>query len=138
MKITTKSYGESLIALCKGKTVAQIDACVKEFLSYLARRGISRKAFAILESLRDTVARQASISRITVTSAHLLEKSERESFEKILQGSFGKKSSVNFEVDARLVSGFRIKAQDSVVDASFAGQLNSLRNYLKQSVSISS
>lgn len=133
MKIKPKRYAESLVAICKGKSTDQIDGCSKEFLSLLASRGLLRFARLIIESMRDCIAREAGVSRITITSAQELEKGEREMFEKMLYESYGKKSSLAFTVDPQLVSGFRIRVDDRVIDASLSGQLHSLRDYLKQS-----
>ena len=133
MKLKPRRYAESLLVFCKGKSQVQIDRLVKEFLELLGRRGLSRMGTAILESLRDAAIRQSGGSRVTLTTAHELEKSERENFEKILYDSFGKKSAFAFAIDSRLISGFRIKADDSLIDASLSGRLHSLRDYLKQS-----
>lgn len=134
MKMNPKKYAESLIALCKGKTHAQIDICSKEFLNYLARRGTSRLAQSVLESLRECVARDEGISRITITSACELSGQEQDLFEKMLRESYGKKYTIAYTADSSLIGGFRIRTGDSVVDASVSGQLSSLKNHLKQHV----
>lgn len=136
MKLKPKSYAESLLAICKGKTTAEIDICVKEFLAYLSRSRGLRIGTAILEALRDCVARQSGSRRITLTSAQVLETSERETFEKMIHESFGKKSSITFSVDQHLLGGFRIKTDDLLVDGSLAGRLHALRDHLKQSAII--
>lgn len=130
--MNSKKYAESLIALCKGKTHAQIDVCAKEFLNHLANRGKSRLAQSILESLRDCAARHEGINRVTITSAYELSDQEQELFEKMARESYGKKCTVTYDTNPSLIGGFRIKVGDSVVDASVSGQLFSLKNHLKQ------
>lgn len=136
MKVTPKSYAESLMTLCKGKSTADIDRCVKEFLGYLSSRGFSRLGGAVLEALRILAARESHSSRVVVTSAHELEKHEQEVFEKVVQESFGKKSTICFTLDPSLIGGFRIKSNDTLVDASVAGKIHSLRDHLKHSAVI--
>lgn len=137
MKMNPKKYAESLIALCKGKTHAQIDTCTGEFLKYLANYGKSRLAQPILESLRECAARSEGMRRITFTSAHELSDQEQDFFEKMAHESYGKKCTVFYDSDPALIGGFRMRIGDSVVDASVSGQLSSLKNHLKQHVFIS-
>ena len=132
MKIKPRTYAESLLALCKGKTQAHIDVGVQEFLSMLAQRGLLRMGTAILELLREVVNKAAGASSVTVACAHALDAHDKKMFEEMIHASYGKKSDISFTVDEQLIDGFRMKVDDLVVDLSAAGQMHALREHLRK------
>ncbi|MEK7648562.1 MAG: F0F1 ATP synthase subunit delta [Patescibacteria group bacterium] len=133
MKIAPQRYAESLLALAKGKTHQQIDTMIHEFVSFLARQGLLRTAGAVARSLRDVTSRLEGSVRVTITTASQPTANEKKMFEEMIHASYGKKSNISFTVDADLIGGFRVKAQDLVVDASDAGRLHALRRHLQKS-----
>ncbi len=136
MKVAPQRYAESLLALAKGKTNQRIDTLVREFVSFLARQGSLRTGGAILRSLGEALSRSEGIIRVIISTAHSVDSHEKKMFEEMIHASYGKKSSITYVVDEDLIGGFRIKADDLVVDASDAGYLHALRTHLQKSAHV--
>ncbi len=136
MKVAPQRYAESLLALAKGKTQQRIDVMVREFVSFLARQGSLRMGSAVLRSLGEALSRSEGLIRVTISTAHNVDSREKKMFEEMIHASYGKKSSIAYVVDEDLIGGFRIKADDLVVDASDAGYLHALRTHLQKSVHV--
>lgn len=62
-----------------------------------------------------------------VKTAHTIDNLQKEEIIKCLSIKFNKKISALFEIDESLFGGFLVKTGDFVLDASIAGNLNSLR-----------
>ncbi|HEY76849.1 MAG TPA: F0F1 ATP synthase subunit B [Thermoflexia bacterium] len=67
---------------------------------------------------------------VTVTSAVPLTEAEKETIRRELTARLGDEVEVSFEVDPQILGGLVVRIGDRVVDGSFAGQLEQLRETL--------
>ena len=72
----------------------------------------------------------ANIQEVQITSAFEMNKSIVDKIEKLLNQMSGKKSEIHTTINNDLIGGFVLKVDDSQLDASVKGQLNSIKKQL--------
>jgi F0F1-type ATP synthase delta subunit len=69
---------------------------------------------------------------IQLATAYPLQNEDVERVKDIVQSRSGRKTAVAVTIDAALIAGVRMKAGDQVVDSSLAGQIQALKERLKE------
>lgn len=72
----------------------------------------------------------ANIQEVHITSAFKMDKSIIAEIEKLLNDMSGKKSDIHTTINSDLIGGYVLKVDDSQLDASVKGQLNSIKKQL--------
>lgn len=104
----------------------RFDGVFKNFLKTLAqyrRLALLPEISAQFETLRRD---EESRVEVQVTSAHPMSDDEADQLRERLHKRFGREVDLKIEVDASLIGGAIIKAQDQVIDGSVRGQLERL------------
>jgi F-type H+-transporting ATPase subunit delta len=102
----------------------------KKFIDLLARRKRLSELKAITSAFEDLILRGLGQKYIVIFSATPLDKPKETHLIDILKKTFGEKLLVDFEIDSDLISGIKIHAQNIIIDASLASQLNQLHKTL--------
>jgi F-type H+-transporting ATPase subunit delta len=103
---------------------------VRKFLGTLLEAGQLDQLDAILVELDRLVRRRPERRLARVTSAVPLNHAEQEALRARLVDRFGADLEFQFEVDASLIGGVRLRVGDQVIDGSVAGKLAALRDRL--------
>ena len=109
--------------------IAATDKLIGASLDEQRQRALIDEFFSGVKAGKVVVAEPGSVSgKVQVTSALPLSESERAVIKNDLGGQGA--SEVEFRVDPKILGGLVIRAGDRIVDASVAGQLESLRQSL--------
>jgi F-type H+-transporting ATPase subunit delta len=103
---------------------------VRKFLGTLLEAGQLDRLGDILVELERLVYRRPERRLARVTSAVPLTEAEQEALRARLIDRFGTELDFQFEVDASLIGGVRLRVGDQIIDGSVAGRLNALRDRL--------
>jgi len=107
-----------------------LDQPVRQFLGTLLEAGQFEQLDAILVEFERLVRRRAERPLARVTSAVPLTGDEQEALRTKLIERYGPDLDFQFEVDASLLGGIRLRVGDQVIDGSVAGKLAALRDRL--------
>jgi F-type H+-transporting ATPase subunit delta len=103
---------------------------VRKFLGTLLEAGQLEQLDDILVELDRLVRRRPERRQARVTSAVPLTSAEQETLRARLTDRFGADLEFQFDVDASLIGGVRLRVGDQVIDGSIAGKLATLRDRL--------
>ncbi len=131
MKFTPTRYAAALVELADGKQKKEIDELSRRFIEHLGRRGKLRLAAAAITAVEREVRRKSGRVGVRATVAH-----EDPALEKklsaALDDAFGKGSyDLSVEIDASLIGGVKIIADDVMIDASIRRRLEKIRHILR-------
>jgi F-type H+-transporting ATPase subunit delta len=127
---TGAAVGDRLDLLGRGMP-EELSEGIRKFLGTLLEAGHLDQLDPILAEF-DQLARRRPERRVAhVASAVPLTGSEQEALRAKLADRFGADLEFQFEVDASLIGGVRLRVGDQVVDGSVAGKLAALRDRLE-------
>lgn len=109
---------------------ADVSGEIRKFLGTLLEAGQLGQLDAILLEFDRLARRRPERTLAHVTSAVPLTETEKEALRAKLAGRFGADLEIQFEVDASLLGGVRLRVGDQVIDGSVAGKLAALRDHL--------
>lgn len=72
----------------------------------------------------------ANIQEVQITAAYEIEQELVDEIERLLNKMSGKTSDIHTKINSELIGGFILKVDDSQLDASVRGQLNSIKKQL--------
>jgi F-type H+-transporting ATPase subunit delta len=107
-----------------------LDDQVRRFLGTLLESGQLDQLDAILVEFDRLAQHRAERRLARVSSAVPLTEGEKEALRARLLERFGSDLEFQFEVDASLIGGVRLRVGDQVIDGSIAGKLAALRDQL--------
>lgn len=131
MKIKPKQYAIALYELSDGKTRADVDRLVENFIQTLARQARSKLLIQIFHHLEQYIKEKEHISYVSVTFASQTE--EKDAVKRIgaLEKLWKKKNiQISVGYDPTLLSGVRAEVDSVVIDASLRTQLRRLKECL--------
>ncbi len=127
MKLTAKKYAQAL-AQVLGESDVTPKTVAKHFMDTLRRRHQTRLLPAILKHVESEWCKEKGITQVNVEYAPKF-KDALAVFEASLKDS--KKFLVQSTVREDLLGGYRIKIDDTLIDASLKGRLTELSNKLR-------
>ena len=108
----------------------QLTVDIHRFLGTLLESGQLDQLDAILLEFDLLVRRRPELKLARVTSAVPLNEAEKDVMRAKLEDRFGPDLEFEFDVDASLIGGVRLRVGDQVIDGSVSGKLAALRDHL--------
>lgn len=121
------------MAVIKSLYKNKINKIVYNFISLLIDHSREDMITEIIKDFFEYRNIKERIISTEVTSAIELDKNKKEAIISSVERYSGKKCLPEFELDKKLIGGFKIKFNDLVLDASIKRQLELLKNKLKES-----
>ena len=106
--------------------------CLKQFITFVAEQKREDKMFLIAMKFMEMYREKHNIVSTQVTTATELPEATYEHIKAFIKQSFGADAEIEVHIDPKLIGGFILDIEHSRMDASVAGQLNALKNKLKQ------
>ena len=126
-KVSKQALEGAMLDICDG----QIDDEGLNLIKLLIKNDRLQLAGEIAEQYEIRKAEKCGLLDVTVTSAYPMSDNEKETLQKSLSESFGKKVKISVEEDSSLIGGIVIRAGDKVIDGSLSGQIQQLAKQLK-------
>lgn len=108
----------------------QAATIVKTILSHLKQSGQLDLLASVVEGLQKSPEYQNSKNRVTLTSASAMTAAELAQVHRYLKKSLGSAYDLSEIIDPTLVGGFTLQVNDTFIDASVLGKINSVHNKL--------
>lgn len=105
---------------------------LKQFIAFVAEQKREDKMFLIAMKYMEMYREKHNIVSTQVTTATELPEATYEHIKAFIKQSFGADAEIEVHIDPKLIGGFILDIEHSRMDASVAGQLNALKNKLKQ------
>ena len=105
---------------------------LKQFIAFVAEQKREDKMFLIAMKFMEMYREKHNIVSTQVTTATELPEATYEHIKAFIKQSFGADAEIEVHIDPKLIGGFILDIEHSRMDASVAGQLNALKNKLKQ------
>jgi F0F1-type ATP synthase delta subunit len=99
-------------------------------LSHLKASGQMGLVGQVVDALKNSSEYKNSKSHVVVTSAQKLDASELKNIKSYLDKSLADSYELQESVDPGLVAGFTLQINDTFIDASVLGKINSVQNKL--------
>jgi len=126
-KVSKQALEGAMLDICEG----QIDDEGLNLIKLLIKNDRLQLAGEIAAQYEIRKAEKCGLLDVTVTSAYPMSDNEKETLQKSLSESFGKKVKISVEEDSSLIGGIVIRAGDKVIDGSLSGQIQQLAKQLK-------
>lgn len=108
----------------------QASVIAKTIIDSLKKSGNISEIVAIVDALRSSSEYKNGSNHVIVTSALALDKAELKNIRSYLSKSIGDAYEMVELVDPGLVAGFTLQVNDTFIDASVLGKINSVSNKL--------
>lgn len=127
IKISPKQMAQLLLELTRGKSEAEIQPILKEYVALLGKKRLINKTPEIIEMYRTLYNTEENIAEVTVTLISKLDSDTRTKLSGALKEKLGVSEVQMIEkVDERLLGGIKIQVKDTVHDMSLKNVLNQL------------
>jgi len=105
---------------------------LKQFITFVADQKREDKMFLIAMKYMEMYRQKHNILNTQVTTATELPESTINDIKAFIKQTFGAEAEMEVTIDPNLIGGFILDIENTRMDASVAGQLNALKNRLKQ------
>ncbi len=105
---------------------------LKQFITFVAEQKREDKMFLIAMKYMEMYREKHHILSTQVTTATELTEESYEKIKAFIKQTFDADAEMEVHIDPSLIGGFILDIENSRMDASVAGQLNALKNRLKQ------
>ena len=106
--------------------------CLKQFIAFVAEQKREDKFFLIAMKYMEMYRAKHNILNAQVTTATELPEATLEKIKAFIKQTFSAEAEMEVKIDPSLIGGFILDIENNRMDASVAGQLNALKNKLKQ------
>lgn len=106
--------------------------CLKQFIAFVAEKKREDKMFFIAMKYMEMYRAKHSILSTQVTTATELSEATYDKIKAFIKQTFDADAEIDVKIDPKLIGGFILDIENTRMDASVAGQLNALKNRLKQ------
>ena len=106
--------------------------CLKQFIAFVAEQKREDKMFLIAMKYMEMYREKHNILSTQVTTATELSEESYEKIKAFIKQTFDANAEMEVHIDPSLIGGFILDIEHTRMDASVAGQLNALKNKLKQ------
>lgn len=124
-KINAKKFARVLIDAVEGKSQAEMEEIISEFIVYLSQNRLLSWWREIARGVESVWKEKYGVANVAVTSAHPLSEKSRQALEKAAPGA-----DLVETVDPELIGGAIVRIDDRIIDGSILGALNSLKQTL--------
>ena len=105
---------------------------LKQFITFVAEQKREDKMFLIAMKYMEMYREKHNILSTQVTTATELTEESYDKIKAFIKQTFDADAEMEVHIDPSLIGGFILDIENSRMDASVAGQLNALKNRLKQ------
>ena len=105
---------------------------LKQFIAFVAEQKREDKMFFIAMKYMEMYREKHSILSTHVTTATELPEATYNKIKAFIKQTFDAEAEIDVRIDPSLIGGFILDIENTRMDASVAGQLNALKNKLKQ------
>lgn len=109
-----------------------IHGCLKQFIAFVADQKREDKMFLIAMKYMEMYREKHHILSTQVTTATQLPEETYDKIKAFVKQTFDADAELDVHIDPNLIGGFILDIENSRMDASVVGQLNALKNRLKQ------
>ena len=106
--------------------------CLKQFIAFVAEQKREDKMFLIAMKFMEMYRAKHNILNTQVTTATELPEATYDKIKAFIKQTFDAEAEIDVKIDPSLIGGFILDIENTRMDASVAGQLNALKNRLKQ------
>ena len=106
--------------------------CLKQFIAFVAEQKREDKMFLIAMKFMEMYRAKHNILSTQVTTATELPEATYDKNKAVIKQTFDADAEIDVKIDPNLIGGFILDIENARMDASVAGQLNALKNKLKQ------
>lgn len=131
MRLSIRQYAQALLDLEKDQEAGEAAERSKRFLSWLSRRGETKKLGKIVREAERLMRERSGTAVVRITTAHPADEALRTLLRKQAESVFaGKAVETSFATDARLIGGVKMRSEEVLYDATLATRLERLRSSL--------
>ena len=105
---------------------------LKQFIAFVTEQKREDKMFFIAMKYMEMYREKHSILSTHVTTATELSETTYDKIKTFIKQTFDADAEIDIKIDPSLIGGFVLDIENTRMDASVAGQLNALKNKLKQ------
>ena len=105
---------------------------LKQFIAFVAEQKREDKMFFIAMKYMEMYREKHSILSTHVTTATELSEASYDKIKAFIKQTFDADAEIDVRIDPSIIGGFILDIEHTRMDASVAGQLNALKNKLKQ------
>ena len=105
---------------------------LKQFITFVAEQKREDKMFLIAMKYMEMYREKHGILSTQVTTATELTEESYDKIKAFVKQTFDADAEIDVKIDPSLIGGFILDIENTRMDASVAGQLNALKNKLKQ------
>ncbi|OGI74393.1 hypothetical protein A3D42_00175 [Candidatus Nomurabacteria bacterium RIFCSPHIGHO2_02_FULL_41_18] len=132
--LSDNNIAHAIYLSLKDKSLDEAHQTHKNILAFLARKHLLGRAAAILLHLKKIINLEKGIVSATVSSVHRLhEKEEKELVHFLKKRYSAKEITLTKILDQNLLGGFRVEANDEVIDLTIKNKIMQLQKYLTRS-----
>lgn len=106
--------------------------CLKQFIAFVAEQKREDKMFFIAMKYMEMYRAKHNILSTNVTTATELPEESYDKIKAFVKQTFDADAELEVHIDPKLIGGFILDIENARMDASIVGQLNALKNKLKQ------
>ena len=123
---------EETVKLLEMAVGEPIHGCLKQFIAFVADQKREDKMFLIAMKYMEMYREKHHILSTQVTTATQLPEETYDKIKAFVKQTFDADAELDVHIDPSLIGGFILDIENSRMDASVVGQLNALKNRLKQ------
>ena len=105
---------------------------LKQFIAFVAEQKREDKMFLIAMKYMEMYRERHGILSTQVTTATELTEASYDKIKAFIKQTFDAEAEIDVKIDPSLIGGFILDIENTRMDASVTGQLNALKNKLKQ------
>ena len=123
---------ENKVSIVENVFTDKVSAPIVGLLVLLVNKGRQAEIINVLEAFLDMVKAESGIIKAVVTSAVPLKEAQLEALKEKLEASTKSKIELETIVDSSIIAGLIVRVGDKVVDASYKGELQTLKKQLSK------
>ena len=127
--VVSKEEKVKLVEMAVGEPIHDT---LKQFIAFVTDQKREDKMFFIAVKYLEMYRTKHSILSTHVTTATELSESSYEKIKAFIKQTFDADAEIDVKIDPSIIGGFILDIEHTRMDASVAGQLNALKNKLKQ------
>ena len=127
--IVAKEEKVKLVEMAVGEPMHD---CLRQFIAFVAEQKRENKMFLIAMKYMEMYREKHGILSTHVTTATELPEETYDKIKAFIKQTFDADAEIDIKIDPSLIGGFILDIEHTRMDASVAGQLNALKNKLKQ------
>ena len=123
---------EDKVSIVENVFTDKVSSHIVGLLVLLVNKGRQAEILNVLEAFLDMVKAESGIIKAVVTSAVPLKEAQLEALKEKLEASTKSKIELETIVDSSIIAGLIVRVGDKVVDASYKGELQTLKKQLSK------